>query len=155
MKSLSALTDPVYVPKEKFNLFERLWLHVINDKRDLPFAYLLTTIHLIVLLPAILLFTPVFQGWIWWAVAVPYFYISQLYFKGRFGLMFHCICHRKFFKKKYQWLHTYITWIICPYSVTHRKDITVTTWACTTWKTTWTTILRARCTISAITSATS
>ncbi|MBN8782555.1 MAG: fatty acid desaturase [Sphingobacteriales bacterium SCN 48-20] len=114
MKSLSALTDPVYVPKEKFNLFERLWLHVINDKRDLPFAYLLTTIHLIVLLPAILLFTPVFQGWIWWAVAVPYFYISQLYFKGRFGLMFHCICHRKFFKKKYQWLHTYITWIICP-----------------------------------------
>ncbi len=28
--------------------------------------------------------------------------------------MFHCICHRKFFKKPYQWIHGYITWIICP-----------------------------------------
>jgi fatty acid desaturase len=28
--------------------------------------------------------------------------------------MFHCICHRKLFKKPQQWLHTYITWIICP-----------------------------------------
>ena len=28
--------------------------------------------------------------------------------------MLHCICHRKCFKKPYQWLHTYITWIVCP-----------------------------------------
>ena len=28
--------------------------------------------------------------------------------------MFHCICHRKCFKKPYQWIHSYITWIVCP-----------------------------------------
>lgn len=114
MKSLALLTDPVYKPKEKFSLYDRFWLRMINDKRDLPFIYLLTLLHITVVIPAILLFTPLFQGWVWWAVAVPYFYLSQLFFKGRFGLMFHCICHRKCFKKPYQWIHTYITWFVCP-----------------------------------------
>lgn len=113
MKILTTLTDPVYVPK-KINWYDKVWLHFINDKRDLPFAYLLTHIHLTVLPAAIVLFTPLLQGIWWWVLAVPYFYLSQLYFKGRFGLMFHCICHRKLFKKPYQWLHSYITWIICP-----------------------------------------
>lgn len=114
MKTLTSLTDPVYIPKEKFNWYERFWLKIINDKRDLPFIHLLTVIHLTVVPVAILLFTPLFQGIWWWVAVVPYFYVSQLYFKGRFGLMFHCICHRKLFKKPYQWLHGYITWIICP-----------------------------------------
>lgn len=115
MKELSILTDPTYQPKQSFSWYERFWLRIINDKRDLPFIHLLTTIHLIVILPAILLYTPLLKGWIWWLAAIPYFYISQLYFKGRFGLMFHCICHRKLFKKPYQWLHTYITWVVCPF----------------------------------------
>jgi fatty acid desaturase len=114
MKNLTTLTDPVYVPKEKFSLYDRFWLHIINDKRDLPFIYLLTVIHVFILSTAIILYTPLLKGIWWWVVAVPYFYFAQLYFKGRFGLMFHCICHRKCFKKPYQWLHTYITWIICP-----------------------------------------
>ena len=115
MKSLPALTDPVYIPKEKFSFYDKFWLRIMNDKRDLPFIYLLTTIHLLVLPVAILLFTPVLTGWWWWAVAIPYFYISQFYFKGSFGLMFHCLCHRKMFKAPYQKpLNGYITWIICP-----------------------------------------
>jgi fatty acid desaturase len=114
MKALSILTDPVYVPKEKYTFYDRFWLRLMNDKRDLPFIYLLTTIHLTVFPVAILLFTPVLNGWWWWAVAIPYFYVAQFYFKGRFGLMLHCICHRKCFKQPYQWLHTYITWIVCP-----------------------------------------
>jgi fatty acid desaturase len=61
------------------------------------------------------LYTPLFTGWLWWLIAIPYFYVSQFYFKGRFGLMFHCMCHRKTFKKQYQWLHTYITWVVCPF----------------------------------------
>lgn len=115
MKCLTDLTDPLYVPKEKFNLYDKFWLKIINDKRDLPFIYLLTRIHLIVIVTGILLFTPLLQGWVWWLVAIPYFYISQFYYKGRFGLMFHCICHRKLFKKNYQWIHTYITWVVCPF----------------------------------------
>jgi fatty acid desaturase len=114
MKQLTTLTDPVYQPREKYNAYDRFWLKLMNDKRDLPFVYLLTSIHLIVVPVAILLYTPVLKGWTWWAVAVPYFYIAQFYYKGRFGLMFHCICHRKMFKKPYQWLHTYITWMVCP-----------------------------------------
>ncbi|MEP7251399.1 MAG: fatty acid desaturase [Ginsengibacter sp.] len=115
MKCLNDLTDPLYAPKKKFNLYDRFWLKIINDKRDLAFIYLLTWIHLIVMVTGVLLFTPFFKGWIWWAVAIPYFYISQFYYKGRFGLMFHCICHRKLFKKNFQWIHTYITWFVCPF----------------------------------------
>ena len=114
MKLLAHLSDPVYIPKEKFSLYDRLWLRVMNDKRDLPFIYLLTIIHLTVLPVAVILFTPLLEGVWWWLVAVPYFYVSQLYFKGRFGLMFHCICHRKCFKKPHHWIHSYITWIVCP-----------------------------------------
>ena len=114
MKALTTLTDPVYVPRE-LNWYDKLWLPIMNDKRDLPFIYLLTTIHLTIVPVAILLFTPVLQGIWWWVVAIPYFYLAQLYFKGPFGLMFHCLCHRKTFKKPYQNpIHTYITWIICP-----------------------------------------
>jgi fatty acid desaturase len=115
MKALAVLTDPVYIPREKFSWYDKMWLKVMNDKRDLPFIYLLTIIHLSVVPAAIILFTSLLQGWWWWLLAIPYFYISQFYFKGRFGLMFHCICHRKCFKNPYQqWIHGYITWIICP-----------------------------------------
>jgi fatty acid desaturase len=114
MKVLSTLTDPVYIPKKKYSWYDHFWLHIINDKRDLPFIYLLSSIHLLVIPTAILLYTPLLHGWRWWLVAIPYFYLAQFYFKGRFGLMLHCICHRKLFKKPYRWIHTYITWIVCP-----------------------------------------
>jgi fatty acid desaturase len=116
MKPLATtLTDPVYSAPNKYSLYDRLWLKIMNDKRDLPFIYLLTKIHLSVLPVAILLFTNLLTGWWWWAVAIPYFYVSQLYFKGRFGLMFHCLCHRKTLKAPFQQpFHTYITWILCP-----------------------------------------
>jgi fatty acid desaturase len=114
MKALAALTDPVYIPKEKITSYEKFWFRIMNDKRDMPFIYLLTTIHILVIPVAVLLFTSVLKGWWWWAVAIPYFYVSQLYFKGRFGLMFHCLCHRKCFKNPYRWIHSYITWVVCP-----------------------------------------
>jgi fatty acid desaturase len=116
MKALSSTTtDPVYLPKTNYSFYEKFWLRLMNDKRDLPFIYLLTKIHLLVLPVAVLLFTNVFTGWVWWAVAVPYFYVSQFYFKGPFGLMFHCLCHRKLLKAPWQKpFYNYTTWIICP-----------------------------------------
>lgn len=114
MKQLTVLTDPVYQPKKSFTRYERFWLKRINDKRDLPFIHLLTAIHLLVVPVAVLLYMPFVKSWMWWALAVPYFYLAQLYYKGRFGLMLHCICHRKLFKKPYQWIHGYITWFVCP-----------------------------------------
>lgn len=115
MKALTAITDPVYTEPSKFSAYERFWLRYINDKRDLPFIHLLTAIHLLVIPTAIILYTPLLKGWYWWLAYVPYFYISQMYFKGRFGLMLHCICHRKPFKKAYNWLFHYVIWFVCPF----------------------------------------
>src|SRR5690606_10429744 len=94
---------------------ERFWLKYINDKRDLPFIHLLTAIHVLVIPSAIVLYTPLLQGAWWWALYIPYFYISQLYFKGRFGLMLHCISHRKLFRKPYTWLYHWVIWGVCPF----------------------------------------
>lgn len=115
MKSLQNLTDPIYNAGYQPTAYDRLWLKLMNDKRDLPFIHLLTLIHVTVVPLAILLFTNLLTGWVWWLVAAVYFYIAQFYFKGRFGLMFHCLCHRKTFKPAYQGkFHLYITWILCP-----------------------------------------
>ncbi|MDP4264385.1 MAG: fatty acid desaturase [Bacteroidota bacterium] len=115
MKALTTITDPVYIPKEKYSLYDKFWLRLINDPRDLPFIYLLTAIHILVIPVAILLYTPLLKGWQWWAVYVPYFYVSQMYFKGRFGLMLHCISHRRLFKKAYTWMYHWTIWIVCPF----------------------------------------
>lgn len=115
MKALTTITDPVYIPRDTYTAYEKFWLRYINDKRDLPFIHLLTAIHLLVIPSAIVLYTPLLQGLWWWALYIPYFYISQLYFKGRFGLMLHCISHRKLFKKGYTWIYHWIIWGICPY----------------------------------------
>ena len=115
MKALTVITDPVYVEPKEFSGYEKFWLRYINDKRDLPFIHLLTAIHILVIPVAILLYTPVLQSWYWWLVYIPYFYVSQMYFKGRFGLMLHCISHRKLFKKGYTWLYNYVIWFVCPF----------------------------------------
>lgn len=115
MKLLSTITDPQYQPKEKYSRYEKFWLKYINDERDLPFIHLLTRIHLIVFPWAFLFFTPLLEGIYWWLLYIPYVYMSQSYFKGRFGLMFHCMCHRSMFKKGYQGLHKYVTWVVCPF----------------------------------------
>ena len=115
MKTLNTITDPVYVPKEKYNWYERFWLRYINDPRDLPFIYLLTSIHILVLPVAVILYTPLLEGWYWWLLYIPYFYFSQMYFKGRFGLMLHCISHRRLFKKGYTWIYNWVIWGVCPF----------------------------------------
>ena len=115
MKTLTTITDPVYTGKTEFSRYEKFWLRYINDKRDLPFIHLLTAIHLLVIPAAIFLYTPVLKGWQWWVMYIPYFYVSQLYFKGRFGLLLHNICHRKLFKKPFHWMYNWIIWGVCPF----------------------------------------
>src|SRR6476620_2884707 len=106
------ITDPVYEKPLNWTMYQKFWLKRIHDKRDLPFVRLLTIVHLSILPVAILLFTSVF-GNLWWPVAIVYFYFSQFYFKGSFGLMLHCLCHRKFFKKD-KLMGRYLFWCICP-----------------------------------------
>ncbi|MBM3415681.1 MAG: fatty acid desaturase [Bacteroidetes bacterium] len=115
MKALTTITDPVYNEPQRFSWYEKFWLKYMNDKRDLPFIHLLTAIHILVIPAAVILYTPLLTGWYWWLLYIPHFYVSQMYFKGRFGLMLHCICHRKPFKKKYNWIFDYIIWFVCPF----------------------------------------
>ncbi|HEY1869694.1 MAG TPA: fatty acid desaturase [Chitinophagaceae bacterium] len=114
MRSVPELiTDPVYEKPIRLTSYQKFWLKYIHDKRDLPFIRLLTIVHLTIVPVAILLFTPFLGRW-WWPVAIVYFYFSQFYFKGSFGLMLHCICHRKFFKPKSKFLDKYLYWFVCP-----------------------------------------
>ena len=99
MRALPIITDPVFAKPVQYTRYERFWLKYINDERDLPFIHMLTGIHLLVIPIAVILFTSLLSGGAWWLLYIPYFYISQLYYKGRFGLMLHCISHRKLFKK--------------------------------------------------------
>ncbi len=115
MKALTTITDPVYTPKEKYNWYEKFWFKYMSDKRDFPFILLLTRIHIFVLPVAIILYTHLLQGWYWWLLYIPYFYVSQMMFKGPFGLMLHCISHRKLFKKEYTWMYHWTIWVICPF----------------------------------------
>lgn len=115
MKLFRAITDPQYISRTNYSRYELFWLNYLNDPRDLPFIHLLTRIHLVVFPWAILMFTPLLQGIYWWLAYIPYAYVAQSYFKGRFGLMFHCMCHRMVFKKEYMWIHKYVTWIVCPF----------------------------------------
>jgi hypothetical protein len=115
MKALTTVSDPVYIEPAKFSRYEKFWLKFVNDKRDLPFIHLLTHIHLLVLPLAIVLYTHLLSGWYWWIAYLPYFYFSQIYFKGPFGLMLHCISHRRLFKKGYTWLYNYVIWFVCPF----------------------------------------
>jgi fatty acid desaturase len=108
------ITDPVYTEPSSYNAYQQLWLRVINDKRDLPFIRLLTITHLTVIPVAIILYTPLLQGWLWWLTAAVYFYFSQFLLKGPFGLMLHCLCHRKTFKNP-KFITKYIHWFVCPF----------------------------------------
>ncbi len=110
MQSFSEIiTDPVYHQPLKYNWYERIWLKHMNDKRDLPFIRLLTLIHLTILPAAIVLYTHLLQGIWWWMSAVTYFYFSQFYFKGSFGLMLHsCVTgkHSRHIRRLLQSIYT-------------------------------------------------
>ncbi|MFD2200311.1 fatty acid desaturase family protein [Shivajiella indica] len=109
------ITDPVYIKKESLSIFQQFLKHFIKDPRDLPFLQLIVSLHLTVIPLAVLLYLPVLEGYWWWAVAIPYFYISQFYFKGSFGLMLHCLCHRNMWKPNWQWVQKYILWFLSPF----------------------------------------
>jgi fatty acid desaturase len=109
------ISDPIYKEPKSYNGYDRFWLKHINDKRDIPFIRLLTILHLTILPAGILLYIPLLQGVWWWLAAAVYFYFAQFYFKGSFGLMLHCLCHRKTFKTQQKIITKYIHWFVCPF----------------------------------------
>jgi hypothetical protein len=111
--SANAITDPTGVRVQPYNGLDRILLQSLKDERDLPFLYLMMRISLTMIPFGVLLFFT--HGWVWWLIAAAYFYLNHLYFKGPFGLMLHCSCHRPFFKKEYSYLNYYLPWIVAPF----------------------------------------
>jgi len=114
MREFPLITDPTFKIKE-YNAMDKFWLRLIRDERDLPFVYLTLQITFIMVPLGILLYLPFIQGWIWWGIALLYFYFNNFVFKGPFGLMLHCTSHRPWFKKKYNLANYYLPWIIGPF----------------------------------------
>lgn len=114
MRTLPIITDPVYKKPPRHSAFDRFFLKLLRDERDLPFVHLSLQITLTLLPLAVILYLPFVHGWYWAIAAIAYHYFNNFVFKGSFGLMLHCTSHRILFKKKYRPLNYYIPWVLAP-----------------------------------------
>ncbi|NML63850.1 fatty acid desaturase [Hymenobacter sp. RP-2-7] len=114
MKALTTCTDPGYQEPAVPSRLDHFLARYLQDRRDLPFAYLLLKLSATVLPLAVALFVPALRGGAWWAALAAFWYLSLLRYKGPFGLMLHCTSHRVLFKKQYGYLNYYIPWVIGP-----------------------------------------
>lgn len=104
--------DPRFVPKEQRSVFERFWLELINDERDLPFIWLSLRMTFAILPAAVLLYVPdLFR---WWMAPI-YWALVFLVFVDRYMLMLHNTSHRKLFKRRYRLLNKWIPWVLGPF----------------------------------------
>lgn len=105
-------TDPIYVPKTKPRVFDRVLLSLIQDPRDLPFLYLCLRITFLIIPFAVLLYIP---GLFRWWLAPIYWTITLMLHLSPFILMLHNTSHRSLFKREYKLLNHYIPWVIGPF----------------------------------------
>ena len=113
MKELGTISDPTFVRPLRYGVLDQTLLRVLKDERDLPFAHLLLKITFTMIPLGLSLFF--IHGWIWWAVAVLYFYLNNFRFKGPFGLMLHWTSHRNLFNQQFGFMNHYIPWFIGPF----------------------------------------
>jgi fatty acid desaturase len=107
----SIITDPVYRADQPQHALDRFFARFINDERDLPFIYLSLRLTFTVVLSGVLLFTPLLEGWYWWALAI-FHVVHGAYWIGPFMLMLHNTSHNKFFKQEYSLLNYYIPIVV-------------------------------------------
>ena len=105
------ITDPVFKPGKPYHALDRFFLSLINDERDLPFVYLSIRLMFTIVLSGILLFTPIFQGWVW-VLFLSFHMVYGGYWIGSFMLMQHNISHNKLFKQQYGILNNYIPTVL-------------------------------------------
>lgn len=115
MLSLPANTDPLYDATAPRTTLDRFFLRLIRDPRDLPFIYMTIKVAVLMVPLAVLLYMPFVTGWLWALLAIVYFYLNNVTFKGPFGLMMHCTTHRTLYKKEYGALNYIIPWFLAPF----------------------------------------
>ena len=111
---LPVLTDPQGVDIPEGGL-TRFWLSLIRDPRDLPFVLTTVKITLTIIPLAVLLYMPFVTGGIWWLLVAALYFFNTLKYKGPFGLMTHCVVHRRLFKQEIDWMNGYLPWVIGPF----------------------------------------
>ena len=114
MRSLPKITDPIFVKKELKGL-DKFFVSKIRDERDLPFIYLMIKITFTLIPSAILLYSPLLTGNIWWAWAGFHLILCLAVFLGPYTLMLHNTSHRPFFKRDYNNWNKYIPWVLAPF----------------------------------------
>lgn len=106
------LTDPTFTKPERRSAFDRFWLSMIRDERDLPFVHLSLQVTFVLIPLAVFLFaTPDFR---WWFAPI-YWVVLLGLFLDRCILMLHNTSHRPLFKKKFRFLNNYIPWVLGPF----------------------------------------
>lgn len=115
MKALGTITDPVFKQKPKYNAFERTFLNMILDERDLPFIKLSILLTFTLIPSAILLYSGLLTGWMFWTWAFAHLALGMGLGMGPYILMLHNTSHRKFFKPGFQFLNYYIPWVLGPF----------------------------------------
>jgi fatty acid desaturase len=115
MKPLpSIFTDPVFLKPANYSKTDRFFIKYVRDERDLPFIYFILNIVFFLVPFAILLFTAILSGWLWFLAAIIYIVLNAAFFIGKFALMFHCTAHRTLFKKNYGYLNYILPYLIAP-----------------------------------------
>ncbi|WP_141732215.1 fatty acid desaturase family protein [Oligoflexus tunisiensis] len=104
------IKDPTFIPKANYSRFEKVFLALIRDERDLPFIWLCMRILTFSVPVAVYLFI----DFRWW-IAVPYLLMNTVILLGPLILMLHNTSHRTLFKKKYHWMNQIIPWFIAPF----------------------------------------
>jgi len=114
MRELPKITDPIFEKKELSGMGKSL-LKKIKDERDLPFIYLILKITFTLIPSAILLYTPLLTGNIWWAWAAFHMFLCFIVFLGPYTLMQHNTSHRILFKREHKIWNKYIPLILGPF----------------------------------------
>lgn len=114
MLEFTTQTDPE-TSRPVSTAFDRFFVRFLHDPRDLPFIYLGLQVTFTLIPLAVLLYMPFITGWLWWVTAIVYLFINNITYKGPFGLMLHCTTHRRFFKKKYDFMNHYLPWVLAPF----------------------------------------
>lgn len=107
-----SINDPVFIPSQSHNFFQKWLLRFIRDERDLPFIYLCLKITFILIPISVFLFIP---GCFRWWIGLPLLAINMIVGLGPFILMLHNTSHRKLFKKEYNIFNYYIPYILGPF----------------------------------------
>ena len=111
------ITDPRFEKRERYGAFDRFWLQLIRDERDLPFVRLAFSMT-VVLAPFAAFLFAAFTWWPrygWWLGAA-YLAVLLGFFMDRYILMLHNTSHRKLFKKEVGWLNHWIPWLLGPFA---------------------------------------